>query len=227
MEKHCSHFSCSKIHFVLLRNNEEALELVRNILREVAAEREALSRVATPCPSGQGWLLPRRHPHGCVDQRRLQGNSEGWQNLPSGTVLSLTLLARNLWETRIFLGSVFHGHGWVAALNDSEKFSLWVSWYNYTVSMGRKTYRLKLNSLSPKMFNTIYSFNGFPPSMLSVWQSFIIWILLPLNLVFWTSTVHTGCQIHVCTDTWDVTVKMHVELGYIFTHIHSYKNMYL
>lgn len=78
-----------------------------------------------------------------VDRRWLQGNSEGWQNLPSGTVLSLTLLARNLWETRIFLGSVFHGHGWVAALNDSEKFSLWVSWYNYTVSMGRKTYRFK------------------------------------------------------------------------------------
>lgn len=87
MEKHSSHFFCSESHnngvpnrisFVLLRNHEEALELVRNILREVAAERSPVysghtmplgaGRVVTMATSTRLW--PRGAPN-------TGGNSEG------------------------------------------------------------------------------------------------------------------------------------------------------
>lgn len=182
MGKNFSHFFCSKsykngvpnrIHFVLLRNNEEVLELVRNILREVSAEREALCLEwphhapwgGAGCPHSCGPGVARRPEPGFqtlvgTGRPRLQGVTE---SCLTGTTLHLTLPAGNLWETRIFRGSVFHGHKRVTSLNESEKFT--VCWLHATTTLFQwegKLTGLKLNSLSLKMFNTIYSFNGFP-----------------------------------------------------------------
>lgn len=142
--------------------------MVKNILRELTAERGALCLPLTPCPLGLAvlWLQGSPHTYGPgVAQRKQEvpnvgrskktgvegGDKDPGQSEPFHTWPYLLELSGK--QARVFLGSVFpwqqmsHLIKWFKNIH-----CLLVSWNSYTISMGRKIYDFKLNSLPLKMF---------------------------------------------------------------------------